>query len=82
MKYSENLNLSLYETTDKMSITADENSLNANMNIIDNKIKELEDKIAQLDNTAGGISVKLRKGDNITSNPTNATTIIETEHNL
>jgi hypothetical protein len=24
----------------------------------------------------------LRKGDNITSNPTNATTIIETEHNL
>lgn len=42
MRKTTNYGLALYDSTDKMSITAEENSLNANMKIIDNKLKELE----------------------------------------
>lgn len=44
MRKTSNYGLILYDTTDKMSITASENSLNANMEIIDSKLKEIADK--------------------------------------
>ena len=40
MKKTANYNLSLYETTDKLSITASEDSLNANMELIDSALNE------------------------------------------
>lgn len=40
MRKTTNYGLSLYDTTDKMSITSQENSLNANMEIIDEVLKE------------------------------------------
>lgn len=40
MRKTANYGLSLYEATDKMSITSSENSLNANMEIIDETLKE------------------------------------------
>lgn len=43
MRFTENLNLALYEATDKMSVTAEENSLNANMEILDKEVKRVSD---------------------------------------
>jgi hypothetical protein len=40
MRKTTNYGLSLYDTTDKMSITSQENSLNANMELIDSALKE------------------------------------------
>lgn len=45
MKKTNNYELSLYDTTDKMSITAEENSLNANTKIIDNVLANKVDKV-------------------------------------
>lgn len=39
MRKTNNYGLVLYDSTDKMNITAEENSLNANMEIIDNELK-------------------------------------------
>ncbi len=56
MKKTNNYGLSLYEKTDKFSITAEENSLNANIEIIDNALKEKADsnaiptKVSDLEN--------------------------------
>ena len=43
MRKTTNYNLSLYDSTDKMAITASENSLNANMELIDGALKEKAD---------------------------------------
>ena len=54
MKYTDNLNLSLYESTDSMNITGSNNSLNHNMGIIDEAInntqKELTTQSGRIDN--------------------------------
>ncbi len=54
MKYTDNLNLSLYESTDSMNITGSNNSLNHNMKLIDEAInntqKELTTQSGRIDN--------------------------------
>jgi hypothetical protein len=62
MRKTNNYGLTLYEKTDKMSITAEENSLNANMKIIDNTLKEkandkdIPTKVSELTNDSGFIT--------------------------
>lgn len=48
MLHTQNLNLALYEGTDKMNITGESDSLNANMEIIDGAIAGKQDAISDL----------------------------------
>lgn len=52
MKYTETLNLVLYEGSDKFSITAEENSLNANTKKIDAEVKNI---LENVDNVSSDI---------------------------
>lgn len=45
MRHTENLNLPLFDGTDKLKITPSSDSLNSAMEIIDSKIKDIEDDI-------------------------------------
>ena len=59
MRKTENLGLSLYDASDKMSITGESDSLNHNMELIDNEIHTINDRLKTVPNAAG-ISVELQ----------------------
>ena len=82
MRKTSNYNLSLYDKTDKMTITAEEDSLNHNMELIDSALKEVAD------NSGGGSSdivyIELNKAisTNTTFNRNDSATIdLETKFN-
>ena len=59
MRKTGNLGLSLYDASDKMSITGESDSLNHNMELIDNEIHTINDRLKTVPNAAG-ISVELQ----------------------
>ena len=59
MRKTANLGLSLYDASDKMSITGESDSLNHNMELIDNEIHTINDRLKTVPNAAG-ISVELQ----------------------
>lgn len=59
MRKTGNLGLSLYDASDKMSITGKSDSLNHNMELIDNEIHTINDRLKTVPNAAG-ISVELQ----------------------
>ena len=59
MRKTENLGLSLYDASDKMSITGESDSLNHNMELIDNEIHTINDRLKTVPNAAG-ISIALQ----------------------
>ena len=59
MRKTGNLGLSLYDASDKMSITGESDSLNHNMELIDSEIHTINDRLKTVPNAAG-ISVELQ----------------------